>query len=135
MLYTMKNACDETGMNYETLKYYCNEGLVPNVKRDQNNHRIFDHHDIAWIKDLTCLKRCNMSIEEMKEYLQNCLAGPSTISIRQKFLSQKRELLLQEIDILKESVAYIDWKQQLYDDVKSGKIPYKSNLIKTENEV
>ncbi|MGN1174800.1 MAG: MerR family transcriptional regulator [Roseburia sp.] len=31
----------------ETLKFYCNQGLVPNVKRDKNNRRIFSDKDIA----------------------------------------------------------------------------------------
>ena len=43
------------------------KGLVPNVKRDKNNRRVFDAHDIAWIKDLVCLKKCGMSIQEMKD--------------------------------------------------------------------
>ena len=42
MIYTMKDVCARTGLAYETLKFYCNQGLVPNVKRDWNNHRIFD---------------------------------------------------------------------------------------------
>ena len=41
-MYTMMQACRETDMTYQALKYYCNEGLVPNVKRDKNNRRIFD---------------------------------------------------------------------------------------------
>ena len=36
-MYTMMQVCRETDMTYQTLKYYCNEGLVPNVKRDGNN--------------------------------------------------------------------------------------------------
>ena len=35
-MYTMKEACKLTNLSYETLKYYCNEGLVPNIKRDKN---------------------------------------------------------------------------------------------------
>ena len=130
MLYTMKEACTATGMTYENLKYYCNEGLVPNVKRDKNNRRVFDEHDIAWIKDLTCLKKCRLSIEEMKSYLADCLEGRKTIPQRQDFLTLKRELLLKELEELKASIAYIDWKQQFYRDIEAGKIPYKSNLIK-----
>lgn len=30
-MYTMKQACELTKLSYETLKFYCNEGLVPNV--------------------------------------------------------------------------------------------------------
>lgn len=57
-MYTMKQACEETGFSYQTIKFYCNEGLVPNVKRDKNNRRVFDEKDLAWIKDLACLKKC-----------------------------------------------------------------------------
>ena len=74
-MYTMMQVCRETDMTYQTLKYYCNEGLVPNVKRDGNNRRIFDERDVKWIKDLVCLKKCGMSIQEMKEYLALCLQG------------------------------------------------------------
>lgn len=47
MLYSMKEVCQKTGMNYETLKFYCNQGLVPNVKRDGGNRRVFDERDLA----------------------------------------------------------------------------------------
>ncbi|WP_347463346.1 MerR family transcriptional regulator [Clostridium sp. KNHs205] len=45
-MYSMKEVCQKVGMTYETLKFYCNEGLVPNVKRGKNNYRIFDDSDI-----------------------------------------------------------------------------------------
>lgn len=56
MMYTMMQVCKETDMTYQALKFYCNEGLVPNVKRDKNNRRVFDERDVKWIKDLVCLK-------------------------------------------------------------------------------
>ena len=129
-MYTMMQVCKETNMTYQTLKYYCNEGLVPNVKRDENNRRIFDEQDVKWIKDLVCLKKCGMTIQEMKEYLQLCLEGESTIQTRKKMLTKKQEALRISIQELEESVAYIDWKQNLYDEVLSGKRPYVSNLIR-----
>lgn len=128
-MFTMKQVCQETNMSYQTLKYYCNEGLVPNVKRDHNNRRIFDERDVKWIKDLTCLKRCGMSIQEMKDYLEMCLEGPSTIPKRQKFLDQKRDALLEQMKEVQSSIDYIDWKQDFYQDVLDGKRPYLSNLI------
>ena len=131
-MYTMKEVCRETGMTYEALKFYCNEGLVPNVKRDINNHRVFDDRDVAWIKSLTCLKNCGMSIQEMKVYIELCLRGESSIPERKVILAQKREDLLKRMAELQASVDYIDWKQGFYDDVLSGKTKYYSNLINTE---
>lgn len=128
-MYTMMQVCKEAEMTYQTLKYYCNEGLIPNVKRDKNNRRVFDERDLKWIKDLICLKKCGMSIVEMKEYLNLCLQGPSTIQERKEMLAKKRDALLSSIEELKSCVDYIDWKQDFYDDVLSGKRPYVSNLI------
>ena len=133
-MYTMMQVCREVDMTYQTLKYYCNEGLVPNVKRDSNNRRVFDEKDVKWIKDLTCLKRCGMSIQEMKEYLDLCLQGTSTIMARKELLTKKQESLRASIKELEDSVAYIDWKQNFYDEVLSGKRPYISNLIPTDKD-
>ena len=131
-MYTMMQVCRELDMTYQTLKYYCNEGLVPNVKRDSNNRRIFDEKDVTWIKNLTCLKKCGMSIIEMKEYLELCLQGESTIMLRKEMLTKKREASLVSVKELEDSIAYIDWKQNFYDEVLSGTRPYVSNLIRSE---
>lgn len=128
-MYSMKEACTLTNMTYENLKFYCNEGLVPNVKRDRRNYRVFDEHDIKWIQSLNCLKSCGMSIAEMKQYLALCMEGEGTIPERKVILAEKKETLLQSITELQKAVAYIDWKQRFYDDVLSGKTAYYSNLV------
>ena len=128
-MYSMKEACALTHMTYENLKFYCNQGLVPNVKRDSRNYRVFDEHDVKWIQSLNCLKNCGMSIVEMKEHLALCLEGESTIPARKVILAAKKEALLQSIAELQKAVAYIDWKQSFYDDVLSGKTAYYSNLV------
>ena len=94
------------------------------------NHRIFDDRDVAWIKSLTCLKNCGMSIQEMKVYIELCLQGEKTIPERKIILAQKREDLLRRMADLQASVDFIDWKQGFYDDVLAGKTEYYSNLIR-----
>ena len=128
-MYSMKEACSLTDMTYENLKFYCNEGLVPNVKRDSRNYRVFDEHDIKWIQSLNCLKSCGMSLAEMKTYLALCMEGEGTIPERKVILAKKKEDLFQSIAQLQKAVAFIDWKQGFYDDVLSGKTEYYSNLV------
>ena len=128
----MKETCEKTGLTYETLKFYCNQGLVPNVKRDKQNHRIFDDRDVAWINSLNCLKNCNMGIAEMKEYIALCLQGEKSIPERKIILETKRKALETERKRIEDAIAYIDWKQGFYDDVLSGKTAYFSNLISQE---
>lgn len=134
-LYSMKQTCEKTNLTYDTLKFYCNEGLVPNVKRDKNNYRVFDNNDIAWINSLSCLKNCGLSIIEMKEYLDLCLRGEKTISERKEILDVKLKELEHKIREIQESINYINWKQRFYDEVLNGKVKYYSNLISTKNDV
>jgi MerR family transcriptional regulator, aldehyde-responsive regulator len=132
-MYSMKETCQKVRMTYETLKFYCNEGLVPNVKRDKTNYRIFDDRDINWLNSLTCLKKCGMSIQDMKIYISLCLIGQSTIPERKIMLDKQKVDLMNRIFELNECVDFIDNKQQFYDDVLVGKVKYSSNLIKIDD--
>lgn len=130
---TMKEVCNEVGMSYETLKFYCKEGLVPNVKRDKNNYRDFDERNIAWLKGLQYLRKCGMSIKDMKQYMNYCLQGPDTIPQRKIMLEETRKGLLDKIEEINDCIDFIDDKQGFYDDVLDGKIEYVSNLIDYNN--
>lgn len=132
-MFTPKGVCEEVGISYETLKFYCKEGLVPNVKRDKNNYRIFDEKNIAWLKGLQCLKKCGMSIKDMKLYMNYCMEGPSTIPERKEMLNKLNESLVKKINDLNECINFIENKQAFYDDVLDGKIKYVSNLIDIED--
>ena len=133
-LYSMKETCEKTGLTYDALKFYCNEGLIPNVKRNKSNYRIFNDNDINWIKSLTCLKNCGMSIIEMKKYLELCLKGESTIPERKIILDAKLRELEQKKQEIQKSIDFVNWKQNFYNDVLSGKKKYFSYLINTEND-
>ena len=129
MLYSMKEVCQRTGLNYETLKFYCNQGLVPNVKRDGGNRRVFDERDLAWLEGLGCLRRCGLSIKEMQHYVQLCLQGEASIPERKAILAERRKALEEEMARLQSAMEYLDGKQAFYDEVLAGRRPYVSNLL------
>lgn len=129
MYYTMKDVCDQLGLQYETLRFYCNEGLVPNVKRDKKNYRLFDERNIKWLKSLQCLKKCGMSMKGMKHYMHLCMEGISSIPERKEILALQKEYLLERIAEIEESIDFIDNKQVFFDSILAGEIEYTSNLI------
>lgn len=132
IIYTMKQVCGKVGISYETLRFYCNEGLVPGVARDKNNYRMFDDRNVDWLLSLQCLKRCGMSIADMKNYRNLCLGGAATIPERKQLLAVLRRQLVEKVEEINGSIGYIDNKQRFFDDVLSGKIKYTSNLIKVD---
>lgn len=128
-MYSMKETCEKVGMSYQTLKFYCNQGLIPNVKRDKNNYRVFDDNNINWIKSLSCLKKCGMGIDEMKSYLELCLQGEPSIPERKVMLEEKRKELELKKQEIEDCLSFIDWKQNFYNNVLSGKTEYFSYII------
>lgn len=75
-----------------------------------------------------------MTIEEMKQYLAYCLQGPSSIPIRKVMLKKKLATLEEKKKEIQESIDYIGWKQNFYDEVLSGKRPYISDLLPEYND-
>lgn len=128
-MYNMKDVCDKTNLSYETLRYYCNLGLVPNVKRDKNNYRLFDNRDVAWINGLQCLRKCGLSIKELQDYMELAKKGKSTILQRKAMLDSKLSDLLDIKSEIDHSIAYIKDKNLYYDKVLSGEIEYSSNIV------
>lgn len=132
-MYSMRECCRLTGLSYDTLKYYCNEGLVPNVKRDKSsNYRLFDDNDVNWINSLICLKKCGFSLKEMKKYINLCIEGKETIVERKDMLCKRKEKLLEEINHIRDTISFIDKKNELYDKFLSGEVKYYSYLVKTD---
>lgn len=129
---TMKQACDHLGITYETLRFYCDEGLVPNVRRDRNNYRDFSERNLRWLESLLCLKRCGMSIHDMKYYMELCLQGISSVPERKDMLGIQRQKLMEEIAAINRSMDFIDRKQAYFDGILSGDIAYSSNLMEAE---
>ena len=75
-----------------------------------------------------------MSIAEMKEYLNLCLKGESSIPKRQIILNKKLDELEEKRKKLDEAIEYVHWKQQFYQDILSGKKQYYSYLNNTKSD-
>ena len=119
-MYTMKEACELTGLPYETLKFYCNQGLIPGLQRDSGNRRVFTEDQIHWIHGLLCLKDCGMGVTEMKEYFAILLGENPDVPALKAMLSRKQEALEESIRKAQESIKFIAWKQAFYDEVLRG---------------
>lgn len=129
MQYTMKTAAEASGIAYETVRYYCKIGLVPRVVRDENNYRVFDEHDVAWLKGLHRLRECGMSIKQMRTYMELCLRGAESIPEREEILLAQRKMVEHRISLLQEMLGFIAFKLEFYAKVRAGEVTYRSSLL------
>ena len=62
---TVKDVAKKFNISEHAVRYYSDENLIPNLKRDKNNNRIFDEEALNWIHGIICLRNCGMSIKSI----------------------------------------------------------------------
>ena len=114
MPYTIKNMSELTGLPASTLRYYDKQGLLPNLKRDGNNIRIFTDDDYASLRLIDCLKRSGLSIKDIKKFID--MAGKEgALPARLEIFRKRREILRKELEDLKGVLDVIEYKCWYYE--------------------
>lgn len=120
MDYTISDIAKMMGVSCYTLRYYDKEGLFPNVKRI-NGIRIFEDKDFEWLRVLNCLRNINMPIKKMKEYIELCQQGDSTLQERLKMIEEQEESINNQINKLEYFKQEIEFKKAYYNAaIKAG---------------
>jgi DNA-binding transcriptional MerR regulator len=118
--YTIKEAAAITGLSEYTLRFYENEKLIVNIKRDNNNYRLYSDFDIKWINFLTKVKSTSMPLTDIRHYADLMAQGDCTIYEREQMLLEHRKKILEQIENLNSVLLQIDQKLGRYQRIKQG---------------
>ncbi len=97
-----------------TLRYYDKEGLFPQLKR-VNGVRQFSENEIETLRVIDCLKRSGLEIKDIKEYMNLCSLGNSTLKQRKEIFVKQKEEVLQEMEKLQKVLSMLNYKCWYYD--------------------
>ncbi|TPR39082.1 MerR family transcriptional regulator [Apilactobacillus micheneri] len=111
----IKDVAKTVGLNENTIRYYSDNGLVPNIKRDKNNHRIFDEEAINWLIGDKRMRDAGMSINDLKEYVDLCLKGQSTIKKRYQIIQNLKSQAQNQLKEAQQRVDYLSKKSDIYE--------------------
>ncbi|WP_100487297.1 MerR family transcriptional regulator [Sporolactobacillus pectinivorans] len=96
MTYTIQEVSQKVNVSTYSIRYYDDHGLLPTVKRDENNNRVFDDVDIEWVEIVTCLRATEMPLAKIKHYIELCLEGDKSVPERYRIMvEQQRETMAQ----------------------------------------
>lgn len=128
--YTVKEVAQMMKISVHTIRYYDNEGLIPFVSRTQSNIRMFSEYDLSWIRTVHCLRATNLSINDIKKYIDLCLKGNKTIPQRAKIIFNQEKNLKEHLKQLQEQMKVLQIKKKYYTDLLNNKSkdiwnPYK----------
>jgi DNA-binding transcriptional MerR regulator len=86
-----------TGLTAHTLRYYERVGLMGDVGRDENGHRLYGPQDSQWVTFLHHLRETGMSIREMQRYCVLRAEGEATLANRLALLERHTDQLAERL--------------------------------------
>lgn len=110
MPYTIKEMSKLTGLPASTLRYYDKQGLLPSLKRDSHNVRMFSEEDYRSLRLIECLKKSGLSIRDIRSFVEMEDMGDKALNDRLGIFLRRREALRAEMNRLKEVLDVIEYK-------------------------
>ncbi|CAH0437281.1 MerR family transcriptional regulator [Clostridium neonatale] len=126
-MYTVKEISKLLNMSEHTVRYYTDMGLVPTLKRDKNGNRLFDENSKNWLIGIKNLRGSGMSIKAVKDYVDLCLQGESTLDKRYEIIIEQKMQLEKQLKEMNERYNYITHKANWYLDIMNHRIPDNSD--------
>ena len=115
MAYSIKEMSELTGLPASTLRYYDKQGLLPNLRRDDNNNRVFSDDDYGNLRLIDCLKRSGLSIKDIRSFIKLLKKGDASLAERHEIFTKRREALIQEMSNIQDLLGVIEYKCWYYD--------------------
>ncbi len=120
---TIKEVSEMFNITADTLRYYERVGVIPEVSRTSSGNRVYTEEDLKWIKNAMCLRKANVSVESIAEYVKLFKQGDETMAARLFLLTETKEQILEERKKYDEALERLDYKIERYEDaLKTGKL-------------
>lgn len=111
---------DASGRTVDTLRYYEEEGLIPDVRRNEAGHRRYTREHVDWMRLLDRLRASGMPIAWMRRYTQLVEEGPETARERIGLLGRHADELEEEIASLEECLEVVRAKIDYYRELEEN---------------
>jgi len=108
--YSISEVAKELNLSVYALRYYDKEGLLPFVERTPSGNRLFKESDISALKVIECLKATGMPIKEIKNFIDWCSDGDSTLQQRYDMFLERKAIVEAQMEELKKTMEVIEHK-------------------------
>lgn len=119
--YSVTEAAKISGLSAHTLRYYDDLGLFPFLQRTQGEKRLFSDADMQWVQLIECLRNTGMPIPEVKNYVELCLKGDSTLKERLEIVKRQEAIMKEQIKEMRKHLKLLQFKKSYYEQQISSK--------------
>ncbi|ALP37567.1 MerR family transcriptional regulator [Paenibacillus sp. IHB B 3084] len=115
MLYSMTYVVENLNVSAKTLRFYEEQGILPNISRDEKGRRVYSEQQIDWISFIRCLKETGMPLSKIKDYKELYELGNTTYLQREEMLTQHKLEVQKKIDESFKHLEEINYKIAMYE--------------------
>ncbi|PNQ80208.1 MULTISPECIES: MerR family transcriptional regulator [Paenibacillus] len=115
MLYSMTYVVENLNVSAKTLRFYEEQGILPNISRDEKGRRVYNEQQLDWISFIRCLKETGMPLSKIKDYKELYESGNSTFLQREEMLMQHKLGVQKKIDESFKHLEEINYKIAMYE--------------------
>ena len=112
-MYTIGQVSDMFDISSSTLRYYDKQGFFPNIKR-KGNIRYFGEEELDALRIIQCLKKTNLEIKEIKEFIKWLGEGSASYAKRKQMFEDRRAYIEKEIADLQTTLSLLKYKCWYY---------------------
>ena len=102
------------GLPVSTLRYYDKQGLFPQMER-VSGIRKFSDNEVEALRVIECLKKAGMEIRDIKQFMDWCMAGPSSYPQRKALFEAQRAHVEAEIVRMNRTLDMLKFKCWYYE--------------------
>ena len=114
-MYTIGQVSKMFDLSISTLRYYDKEGLFQELNKEPSGIRRFDEQSLEALRVIECLKKSGMQIKEIREFMDWCAQGDSTIERRKEMFYAQRENILKKMNELQKTLDMVEFKCWYYE--------------------
>ncbi|GAA3735381.1 MerR family transcriptional regulator [Streptomyces tremellae] len=103
-----------TGLATHTLRFYEDEGLLAEVRRNAAGRRVYTREDVDWLRVCAKLRASGMPLPEIRRYVELVREGPGNEAERYELLHGHETRVRQQMADLQEALDTIHGKVTLY---------------------
>lgn len=107
------------GLTQDTLRFYEEEKLIPEVKRDKNGYRNYTNYDLNCIYFVKWMREAGVSVGAIANYTRLFLEDrDGTTQVRKEILIAERQKIKKRLDKIQSTLDFLDRKIECYDTIQ-----------------
>lgn len=112
--YTVKQAAEMLATTPRTIRYFCDRGLIPHLRRGRNYYRLLSTEQLDLLRVLLGMKQAGFAPSDLRRYSRLVRQGDQTATDRLAILTTRKHQLQQEIKDRQAAIDFIERQEEIF---------------------